>query len=268
MRIPILQIETTNACNARCAFCAVPHQKLRRAPIGGALFSKIIDDAKNIGVTEIMPFLNGEPMLDSKFIERIAEINEKIPNAHVSFFSNGSLLSKDKAKELSGVKISGINFSINAISDSARVAVMGLPLSETIENILAFKDICPDVNISVSGLMDTTYWTAEEMQEFTRFWREKGIKPSLFFNGNWAGKTRKVCNVSGGCGRPDSVLTVLSNGNVALCCYDLEGEVTFGNLKDKNIAEVWNSEELENYRLLNDLGRRSELKLCKDCTTG
>lgn len=268
MRKPILQLETINACNAKCTFCAMPSQKKRRKPITDSLFSKIIDDAKSYGITQIMPFLNGEPMLDEKLSARIKEINEKIPEAFVSFFSNGSLLSSEKIEELSKVNVAAVNFSINAITDKGRTAVMGMPLEATVANILAYQKKCPKVHITVSALMDTTLLTPDEMREFTRFWQEKRIKPNLFFNGNWAGKTRKTFNAEGCCERPSSMLTVLSNGSVALCCYDLDGEVSFGDLNTQTIKEIWESPEMEHYRFLNDAGRRSELTLCQNCTTG
>jgi radical SAM protein with 4Fe4S-binding SPASM domain len=233
-----------------------------------ALFSKIIDDAKEYGVKEIMPFLNGEPLLDAKFDKKIAEIIEKIPDARVSFFSNGTLLTKEKADALAVSGIMGANFSINAITNAARKKIMGHELEETVDNILYLQSVNPKLNITVSGLMDTTFWTPEEMQCFIGFWVQRKIKPNLFFNGNWAGKTRKVANVGAGCSRPESILTVLSDGIVALCCYDLLGEVSFGNLRDKSIKEVWESDAMEEYRLKNDMGRRSELKLCSDCSTG
>jgi radical SAM protein with 4Fe4S-binding SPASM domain len=116
--------------------------------------------------------------------------------------------------------------------------------------------------------MDTLYLTPDELQNFVQFWVSKGIKPNLFYNGNWAGKTRAVVNTEGTCHRPESIMTVLSDGKVALCCYDLEGEVTFGDLNTQTIKEIWESDALENYRFLNDAGRRSELKLCASCTTG
>jgi MoaA/NifB/PqqE/SkfB family radical SAM enzyme len=242
--------------------------KKKRAPMTAELFSRIIDDAKSYGVKEIMPFLNGEPLLYKNFISQLREINEKIPEATVVFFSNGSLLTKEIADELATIKHLGINFSINAISDTARMKVMHLPLQPTIDNILYLKDKKPEIGIGVSCVMDTLYLTPDELQNFVQFWVSKGIKPNLFYNGNWAGKTRTVVNTEGTCHRPESIMTVLSDGKVALCCYDLEGEVAFGDLNTQTIKEVWESEALENYRFLNDAGRRSELKLCASCTTG
>lgn len=265
----LLQIETINVCNAKCKFCAVPKMKKLRSPMETELFNKIIDDAAEYKeFNHIMPFLNGEPLLDKKLCERISYINEKMPDAAVSFFSNGTLLDYEKAKELSKVKITAVNFSINAVTDNGRKKVMGVELSPTIDNILAYKKLCPSVDVGVSAILDTAYITPKEMEEFSRFWGEKRVRFNFFFNGNWAGKTRDTCNTEGACTRPDGVMTILSDGTVALCCYDLEGEVSFGNVKDKSLKEIWTCEELERYRFLNDAGRRAELKLCGTCTTG
>ena len=269
-----LQIETINACNARCVFCAVPNQKTKRKPMSMELFKSIIDKAKEYNnergtLRNILPFLNGEPLLDRHLVERLEYINKTLPDCNIAFYSNGNLLTKEKAKALEGIKNLGINFSINHVSDEGRQALMGLPLQEAIDNILYFKEHNINSSIGVSALMDTTCMTNEQMQEFTKTWKENyRINPNLFFNGNWAGKTRTAYNITGSCGRPDTIMTVLSDGRVVLCCYDLEGEVVFGDLTKQSIKEIWESDEMEKYRFYNDAGRRKELKLCSSCTTG
>ncbi len=264
----ILQIETINVCNAKCDFCPVMKIKERRAPMDMPLFRSIIDQAHEVKPKEIMPFLNGEPLLDSLLVERIAYINDKMPGTPVTFYSNGALLTEKWINALSSVNISRINFSINAVSDSGRRASMGLGLEETIGNIERLHNRCGNISISVSAIMDTTYLTPDQMLEFMEFWRAKGVTPTLFHNGNWAGKTRKTCNTGGSCGRPETTMTILADGTVALCCYDLLGEVSFGNVKSSSLKEIWECEGLEEYRFKNLAGRRGELKLCKDCTTG
>jgi radical SAM protein with 4Fe4S-binding SPASM domain len=233
-----------------------------------SLFKNIIDQAKEVNPREVMPFLNGEPFLDRNLTERIAYVNETLPKSAVILYSNGSLLTEEKIEELKHVKVSGINFSINAISDAARMSVMGLPLSQTVENILHYHDACPNTSLAVSTIMDTVYISADGMREFADFWQRKAIKPNLFYNGNWAGKTRSVEVIEGSCVRPDNIMTILADGTVALCCYDLNGEVSFGNVKDKTIKEIWNSSELEDVRFAHIAGRRNELKLCSTCTMG
>ena len=264
----ILQIETINACNARCGFCPVKTVNTRRAPMGMPLFKNIVDQAKELKPTQVMPFLNGEPLLDKLLCERIAYVNEVLPESGVVFYTNGSLLSPEKIAELKNVRLAGINISINAVSETGRQAVMGLSLDETIANIANLHNTLPDLPITASCIVDTAYISAVGMQEFWEFWSAQKIQPSFFYNGNWAGKTRPVVNVEGSCQRPEDVMTILSDGTVALCCYDLLGEVSFGDVNEKPLKEIWECSELEDYRMANLMGRRNELKLCKDCTLG
>lgn len=266
--IHILQIETINVCNAKCKFCAVPHQKVKRPPMTDEVFRRIIDSAADYKVETVMPFLNGEPLLDKGLISKLKYVNEKLPSSSVVFYSNGNLLTAEKAKELSEIKNLGINFSVNHVLEEGRQAIMGLPLAPAIDNILNFKEICPDAKVGVSAVMNTSYMTPSQMGEFVEEWRSAKIQASLFNDGNWAGKLRPSYNVSGSCSRPDTTLTFLSTGDSCLCCYDIDGIVSFGSIKDKSIEQIWNSEELERYRFLNDAGRRKELKLCGSCTTG
>lgn len=266
--IRILQIETINACNAKCKFCALPLQDHYRTPMEDETFRRIIDSAVEVGVETVMPFLNGEPLLDTKLIDRLKYINEKLPCSMIIFYSNGNLLTEKKANELKEIKNLGINFSINQVTDEGRMAIMGIPLEPAIKNILRFREICPEAKVGVSAISDSTFISPEQMSEFVEEWRDEGIGANPFPHGNWAGKTRKTFNLTGSCSRPETTLTFLSTGASCLCCYDIDGAVTFGHINDKSVKEIWESEELENYRFLNDAGRRRELKLCGECTTG
>src|SRR3990172_2918077 len=123
-----LQIETTNLCNGKCVFCPVPTTKRERGFMSMDLFKKIIDDAEEMQPDMVLPFLNGEPFLDKDIFDRIAYVNDKLPHAKVMLYTNGNLLTADKARALSELRIAGINFSVNAVSNAARQELMGLDL--------------------------------------------------------------------------------------------------------------------------------------------
>ena len=69
----LVAIETTNYCNAKCSFC--PNNALRRnrRHMSDALFEKIIESCREFPLRNIEPFLNGEPLVDPKIMQRLEE---------------------------------------------------------------------------------------------------------------------------------------------------------------------------------------------------
>jgi len=67
------------------------------------------------------------------------------------------------------------------------------------------------------------------------------------------------------CSRIDDCMTILVDGSVALCCWDYEGRVILGNLKNSTIKEVWVGEELKKVREALKNRDWKNLPLCVNC---
>jgi len=262
-----LQIETTNYCNGKCVFCPVPEMKRERGFMSMDLFKKIIDDAVDMQPDMVLPFLNGEPFIDKDIFDRIAYVNEKLPHAKVCLYSNGNLLDDEKARKLAALRIWAVNFSLNAVSNETRRDLMGLDLEPAYENVMRYRMLDPTVGLAASMILDPTYVTGYEAEEFKRFFSAKGINPRVFLPGNWAGKLRPSYNTRQVCCRPTTHMTVLWDGRVPLCCFDVEGEVIMGDLNTETIKGVWDGERFTHFRTKNAKGERKDLELCGNCTT-
>ena len=74
-----LDIESTNACNLRCPFCATtfgnwgPH---RKGLMDLSLFKKVIDEGVENGLCSIKLSLRGEPMLHPQLYEMVRYAKE------------------------------------------------------------------------------------------------------------------------------------------------------------------------------------------------
>ena len=92
-----VDIGTTNFCNANCIMC--PHNKLKKmGTMNMRLYKKIIDDCSDMGVKSVCLSFFGEPFLDKDIIKKIKYAKEK--ELKVVFYSNASLMDKEKAKEI------------------------------------------------------------------------------------------------------------------------------------------------------------------------
>lgn len=106
-------IETTSCCNRRCEYCPLSNAGLREKrgakDMDPELFTRIIDQlAKEEFAGKLALHGYGEPMLDPNFIERVKEARQKLPDAYITFNSNGDLLTPEIFDELVDAGISHI----------------------------------------------------------------------------------------------------------------------------------------------------------------
>jgi len=108
----VVRIETTNACNARCVIC--PHKDMNRPirQMDDALFDRILDECAAARCREIHLHNFGEPLLDKRLEHRIRRAKEK-GIAKVKIFSNGSLLTAERARVLIDAGLDEIKISFD-----------------------------------------------------------------------------------------------------------------------------------------------------------
>jgi radical SAM protein with 4Fe4S-binding SPASM domain len=85
---------------------------------------------------------------------------------------------------------------------------------------------------------------------------------------NWAGAIGRFTGqrVRKPCDRLWRTLTVLVNGDVALCCLDYSGKEILGNVASQPIREIWNSARYKELRRMHRDSRQDEIPLCKNCS--
>ena len=70
-----LDIESTNACNLRCPFCAVTYRNwgpYRKGFMDFSLYQRIIDDGVENGLYSVKLSLRGEPLLHPRLHEMVS----------------------------------------------------------------------------------------------------------------------------------------------------------------------------------------------------
>src|SRR6185295_13944982 len=89
----LVAVETTSRCNAECPFCPYNVRSREKTHMDQALFEKIIQDCTEFPLPAIEPFLNGEPFVDPKIMDRLEMIRSRLPNTKLRVYSNGYALS-------------------------------------------------------------------------------------------------------------------------------------------------------------------------------
>lgn len=133
----VVSIETFAYCNAACNFCPYPNLTRKGDMMPDVLVEKLISDLEAIPVShplEINLSRVNEPYLDHRIFDIIARINERLPNASLIFFSNGTPLNKKNIEKPSKLKrISRLNISLNEYQPDAYEKTMQLPMERTLQ---------------------------------------------------------------------------------------------------------------------------------------
>ena len=267
---PVVRIETTNACNAKCIIC--PHRRMVRETqrMSDSLFASIIDECARNNCGEVHLHNFGEPLLDKSLPERIEYAKLK-KIRKVKIFSNGSLFDKNRAQALIGAGLNEVKISIDgATKDEFERIRHPLKFDRVIDNVrrlVALRDeMGADMRVAVACCSTTDKSATMRSLE--------GVVDSFSFGKihNWAGdgndsilaptrRTRKPCS------RLWRTFTVLANGDVSLCCLDYDGQHILGRIDEyTSIQDVWRGKAYAVARRKHLLAQQEQIDLCGTCS--
>lgn len=245
IRLPdIVQIESTNLCNAKCVFCPRDEMHRRQGVMSMDLFRKIVDECAELGITHVRVHNYGEPFIDRKLVEKVRYAKQK-GIKEIGMISNGSLINADVARGMIEAGLDAINISVDAsgreVFESTRI---GLKYDKVIGNIERLLKIRAELGrrrpkLILSFVRQSN--SADE-QAFIEHWKRIADKIHITDLHNWAGTLNRESDVNFPCYRPWLTFTVLWDGRVSLCCADFDGRTVLGDLKTSTIREIWNAE--------------------------
>ncbi|MBT6774646.1 radical SAM protein [Candidatus Woesearchaeota archaeon] len=253
-------IETTNFCNAKCCFCPNSTLKRKKDIMSQELFEKIIKDCVEIQPKYILPILNGEPFLDPDIVSRIKFINNKLPDSKVMLFTNANLMTPKISDQLLDLNIYMVTFSINAADEEKYSQRMKLNYKTTIDNINSFIKNNNVSHIKFSMIAQNT--SPEEIEEFKKIW---GKNTFIGKYTNFSGSMYNPNPLNNPCSRALKEMNILHNGDVSLCCMDMEGKMIFGNITHNHLLDIWNNEKMKKLRTVHLSNNRNKYPLCDNC---
>ena len=239
----IVQIESTNLCNAKCVFCPRDEMHRRQGVMDFDLYRKIVDECAALGITHVRVHNYGEPFLDRQLVEKVRYAKSKgIPE--VGMISNGSLITEELALGMIEAGLDAINISVDAsgkeVFESTRIH---LKYDDVIRNIRTLARLRNEAGRTHPKLILSFVRQNNSAEEasFINEWRQVADKIHITDLHNWAGTLNAKSDVQFPCYRLWLTFTVLWDGRVSMCCADFDGRHVFGDLKSQSIAEVWNS---------------------------
>jgi MoaA/NifB/PqqE/SkfB family radical SAM enzyme len=262
-----VRIETTNACNAKCIIC--PHRKMERpvSYMGDELYEKIIDECTgyNCGSVHLHNF--GEPLLDKNLAGRVRYARQK-GIKRVVIFSNGSLLTAENANALvdAGLDQIKVSFDGSTREEFERIRPP-LKFDKIVNNI---KELVKIRNLKKSPMKIKVACCSTSDKDETMRSLENCVDGFSFGKvHNWTDSGMdhaEKSSVRKPCSRVWQTFTILSNGTVALCCLDYEGQVILGDVNKTSIFDIWHDESYRKIRELHKTARQDQIIICKNCT--
>lgn len=257
----LMQIETSTICNATCYIC--PREKATRSDhknkMDEAVFKSTVRQAVDLGCTLVLPFIDSEPLADSRMVDFVEWMATEFPKLTIGWYTNGSLLTEDKARRLLATRrIPWFNVSMQGGDKETYEKNMGLEWERTIENVERLIHINRELgspsqiraNMCVGGpALKSVDAFKERWGKFEdvliclgAFSNFGGLAKDEYGESHWLNKPRQVCD------RGTKHIYVYWNGDVGQCCFDLIGSVVYGNVKNQPLFDIWNSEKARSSR--------------------
>lgn len=261
----VLNIELTNACNLNCIFC--DHHILKESmaikELDCSLLKKILDDVSGVHTFELGLVGLGEPLLNKSFHKHLKIINEyKDKFNRISLNTNAVSLNLEKAEKICRSAINYMTVSLNAADRETYLKLMGKDHYERVlKNIKMFLEIRrkyerDDLKVCVQVMhleMNDKTVLKNELSGYLDkdvfvFARDLYNKPVLD-NTNVFKIDLKETERRCPCWSIFSRIYVDVNGYFYPCtigndCYRESSNLMIGNVKEKSILDLFNSDYL------------------------
>ena len=263
-----IAIGITNRCNLDCVFCPNKASSHPRGEISLDLFERL--------VVQVAPFVDmvdlsfdGEPFLHPAWDECVEICHRHGIRAILQ--TNCLMLDECTALKIHRVGLDGIILSLDAATPAtyARLKPAG-DYEKVVENIARFLRISrgkqnrPHITLQFVRTPENF----SEGKVFLRQWRRRGadsirIKPMFNFSGGvgdgFLRRTARPCVLLW------TMLAVHWNGEVPLCCMEIQGRQIMGNAARDPLREIINNEVFRGVRRLHLAGHSDQHKVCRHC---
>jgi len=275
-----LWIEPTNFCNLRCIMCPnSSNRPIKKGYMDMKLFKEIINKA-NPFAYDINLSHRGESLLHPHLIEMIKYAKSK--NLHLRLNTNATLLTEEKSSQLIKSGLDFISFSFDGFDKETYEKIRrGAKFNDTILNIVDFlkikkslKSSTPYALLEVLAFPEVLKQNVVQRENFLKHFKSLPlnkieIKPLHNWGGNLPSLNGKEIIQKKmkytPCTNIWYSLTILWDGSVSPCPQDWYNEFSLGNIKDRSLSEIWNSEKMVYLRKSIAKGEFQKIKICREC---
>lgn len=270
---PTIAVEPVNACNLRCLMCPYGSTQGDRKVVRLTLesFAKLVDQVR--GKVRVFGIGgSGEPLLHRDIARMIAYAKSR--GVLTRLTTNAQLLTAELSAQLLKAGLDQLRISIDGATAETYEAIrQGASFARLMENLEALR-LAREAAKSASGtrVVIHTVLQRANLDEFRRF------KPTF---ARFADRLTITLPCTYGekdvgyaplpmvepceCKMLWGVLSVLSNGDVSICCNNHYARSIVGNAFEENVLLIWHNKAYREARRKHLLGKFAEIDLCRDC---
>jgi MoaA/NifB/PqqE/SkfB family radical SAM enzyme len=284
----VLIVETGTVCNIHCPTCPTPREIIAEARSARNMdfehFKTIIDNSYK-SFSAVVLYWTNEPLMNKDLADMVRYCNDL--NLYTFISTNVMLLTGDKFKELieagldellvcvdgfsaetyepfrKGAKFETVKNNIETVCKIKKELNALNPWIELqyVENKQNSQEIaaCREWagNIGVDAFRLQKLYVARHLNDYRKL-REEFYTETMWAEINSTGPNpdNKKCKT------PDTQVCVLVNGDVTICCYDIRGSCSYGNLLEHSFEDIAKNRK---YREIRNRGKKRGLSICKEC---
>jgi radical SAM protein with 4Fe4S-binding SPASM domain len=289
-------IEPSSLCNFKCIPCfqsikGDSYFTKNRGNMPMARFRRVIEQLRawpgpKIKVLKLS--LYGEPLANPDFCEMLRVVREADVAERIETTTNASLLSRDVAEKLVEYQLDYARVSIYASDQAKHQAVTGSGMEIRIihGNLLVLQEIKKSKGSEkpfVSCKMLDAY--GDENERFIRMYQDVADEVYIDKPHNWIkvdgadfiknyyqdgadgvitdlkqNSTRRIA-----CPMAFTTMAVRSTGDVSPCCVDFIGGTNLGNVDERSLQDIWNSDPWYEFQKMQLENRKHENYSCARC---
>ncbi|UXP30827.1 SPASM domain-containing protein [Reichenbachiella agarivorans] len=251
-----IYLEISNICNVQCSFCPVMEKDKKIMNI--AEFEEILKQVAPLAEIICLHLL-GEPLAHPQFAQILALCDQY--NTQIDLTTNGLLIGRHKDLLLHSSCVRQVNFSLQAFRDNfpeRELAPYLTPIFEFVKEaqhirpalytnfrlwnqdssdsdneelftaIESYFEISINRNIEVGAIKSKNIWNRLYLHFDSRF--------------EWPSMELPLQGTQGRCNGVLNHIGIHADGSVVPCCLDQKAMINLGNVKEKSLMEIINSE--------------------------
>ena len=280
----LVNLEPTNLCNLRCPFCPVSqmddNRDVARGMMDLGLFRAVVKELTTFR-PEVALNLGGESLLHPGFVDMVHELKDA--GLFVFVDSNAMRLT---AEQVDGMVRAGLDRIVVCLDGDDAASYEQLRVRGKFEVVVKnirmllerrnasgarrpeiviknIRDYRPDEEPSFPAAFAELFRDTPP-DEYSATWAD-------YWPGTHREKLKRDYQVQphaeeySPCINLWKKMAISWDGDVYVCCLDLNRTTLIGNVLDGGLLGLWNSEAMQHQRRLHAASRQAELALCKNC---
>jgi len=194
----------------------------------------------------------------------------------VYFTSNATLLNRDKAEELITSGLDSITFSFDgATAETYEKIRVKAKYDEVVNNIVYFSNLKKKLGMDKPKIIINTILmrdTQDEIFQVFEKWEPYVEKINILPVGKY-GNVNDLAPIQRQTTPPNRIpcnqifdrLLIFWDGTVTVCCADIDGALSVGNIREHRIEELWRNEKFSELRRKHLQQEVDTIPICKVC---